>query len=256
MKERLIGAVVLVSVAWLLIPVFLENAPNPDETVSRSIQLPGVEGAQTQVGKRVTIDLRENRPASASAGEQVQQPATLPPPDAPVQALPSDTATVQAAATEDASDAARKVGVENEGEGATTDPSPPVEQALMRDSETPLRAASDVEAQPQPLSEPVSESPSEASVEPAPAQPVAPAPEGGVSLWVVQLGSFSNADNAQRLADRYKAQGLPAFMSRVERDGRSFHRVRIGPVATRTEADEIVLQLTQAGQTARTVAYP
>lgn len=59
-------------------------------------------------------------------------------------------------------------------------------------------------------------------------------PPRAVPAFVVQLGAFSREDNALGLRDRLRDVGLPAF---VESAGAELHRVQLGPVATRDEAE-------------------
>ena len=48
LKERIIGAAVLVFVVVLVVPVFLDGPPGEDEIVSKSVPLPGQEEQKTQ----------------------------------------------------------------------------------------------------------------------------------------------------------------------------------------------------------------
>ncbi|MEL7298090.1 MAG: SPOR domain-containing protein, partial [Pseudomonadota bacterium] len=75
-------------------------------------------------------------------------------------------------------------------------------------------------------------------------------------LWAVQLGSFGDQSNAQKLAASLRSDGLPAFISQVESGGKTLHRVRIGPHASRAESEQVVARLAAAEQTARVVKYP
>ena len=65
--------------------------------------------------------------------------------------------------------------------------------------------------------------------------------EGGLYL---QLGAFSSDHAAQQL--RHQAQGLvqtPVFVSPVTVDARTLHRVRVGPVESHDEAQQLVERL-------------
>ncbi|WP_420550865.1 SPOR domain-containing protein [Litorivicinus lipolyticus] len=70
-----------------------------------------------------------------------------------------------------------------------------------------------------------------------PSAPVAgPMPDA----WGLQVGSFKNADNAQRLADRL----IAADWQGVRLEPKSgFHRVLVGPVRNRADADGLQSQL-------------
>lgn len=82
--------------------------------------------------------------------------------------------------------------------------------------------------------------------EPAKATPApTPAPRaaaGGVG-WVVQLGAFSNAAEANALRDRTRSAGFSAFVEQVPSDHGTLSRVRVGPVASREAAEQLKAQL-------------
>lgn len=57
--------------------------------------------------------------------------------------------------------------------------------------------------------------------------------------WVVQVGSFSSADNADKLVERLRGEQLNAFKEDVTSSGSTIFRVRAGPFAEREEAIRI-----------------
>jgi len=61
--------------------------------------------------------------------------------------------------------------------------------------------------------------------------------------YLVQVASFSSEKKANELAARLQAQKLPVLMDVVERDAGRFHRVRVGPFADRSRAEELVGRL-------------
>jgi cell division septation protein DedD len=84
-----------------------------------------------------------------------------------------------------------------------------------------------------------------AAAPPATASP-AGSGEGGSGVWVVQLGSFAQHANAERLARQVKAQGFRVSVSQ-ESSGRRLYRVRVGPAQDRSAASELATQLQAAG---------
>ncbi len=69
-------------------------------------------------------------------------------------------------------------------------------------------------------------------------------PEISVSgLWAVQIGSFADASNARRHADRARATGV--FVSLEPYNGLT--RVKVGVYSTRVEATEALASLEQQG---------
>lgn len=65
----------------------------------------------------------------------------------------------------------------------------------------------------------------------------------GLSAWIVQLGSFSNEDNAQSLNKRLRQAGYPSFVEPLKKGGKISYRVRVGPEIKRSEADMLLKQL-------------
>ena len=73
---------------------------------------------------------------------------------------------------------------------------------------------------------------------PTPAQPAA----SGTG-FAVQLGAFASATEATKLRDRARAAGMRAFVDSVRTDKGVLSRVRVGPVLTRAEADQLKAQV-------------
>lgn len=65
--------------------------------------------------------------------------------------------------------------------------------------------------------------------------------------WGVQLGSFSNRENANRMVNELIDQGFPAHVSVTSSGGRSMYRVRVGPRPSRASAAELAQTLAAAG---------
>ncbi len=61
-------------------------------------------------------------------------------------------------------------------------------------------------------------------------------PSDPLIRWIVQVGSFSSAANAEKLVASLRLDGLSAYRERVSSSGSSLHRVRIGPFLQREEA--------------------
>jgi len=62
-------------------------------------------------------------------------------------------------------------------------------------------------------------------------------PRVGLSAWVIQVGSFSNRDNAEGLVKKLQAKKFPAFLEQTEVEEKTLFRVRVGP-----EIDEKLAQ--------------
>ena len=76
----------------------------------------------------------------------------------------------------------------------------------------------------------------------------APAEDGARPTLYVQAGAFTDPANAERLrAQLTQARFGPVHIVRETRDGRTFHRVRIGPVGSVEESDRIIAGVARAG---------
>lgn len=90
----------------------------------------------------------------------------------------------------------------------------------------------------------------------APAEPAA-APSEIERGWIVQVGTFTKADNAHKLVADLENGGFGASTTEVETTSGSATRVWIGPYGTRVEAARAKTRVTQrTGSEALIVAYP
>lgn len=92
---------------------------------------------------------------------------------------------------------------------------------------------------PKPAAPPVTTAPAQT---PKPAAP-ASAPAASGTGFAVQVGAFGNATEAGKLRDRLRAAGFTAFTETVNSDKGALTRVRVGPVLSRAEADQLRAQL-------------
>lgn len=92
--------------------------------------------------------------------------------------------------------------------------------------------------------------------------PVPNAPERTVAassytgMWVVQLGAFSNQENAEQLTVDLRRQGFAAFLSQLSTSSGQLHRVRIGPQKDRESAEAMAARLQKAGHTGQVLPHP
>ena len=190
LKERIIGAAVLVIFVVLVVPVFLDGPPESGEIVSERVPLPG----QAAEGETRTVVLARDR----------EEPVPVPQPE-PERQQPAES-------TPKAEPAAR--------------------------------------AEPEPEPEP----------KPAPEKPAkeqsAPAGDSATGMWAVQLGSFGNQQNAERLAADLRKQGFAAFLSQLSTASGELHRVRIGPQKDRDSAEAMAQRLAKAGHKGQVVPHP
>jgi len=64
--------------------------------------------------------------------------------------------------------------------------------------------------------------------------------------YVLQAGSFSAFEDADRMKAQLALQGIPSRIQRVSIDDRTYHRVRIGPIADMDELDDLRKRLREA----------
>jgi DedD protein len=198
LKERLVGAAVLIAIAVWLIPWVLDGPEAPIESGRSSLQLPAAEEPMPMRTQTLRLgDVPESAPATAAA----------PPP-----------------ATEREPVAAAELPSFEDAESAPVAESEP--------DEAPVVAAVRPEPQPEPARAAVA--PPAAAPAPA-ATPPKPAPAAGD--WTVQLGSFGEEANARRVAQRAQTVGHKAEVSPIRSNGRTLYRVRVTPARSRAEAD-------------------
>ena len=129
----------------------------------------------------------------------------------------------------------------------TTPPAPEptviaaAESATERSAGLPAEKKAPPETQPEPREKPAEK----------PAQTAS-----ATGMWAVQLGSFSNRENAERLAADLRGAGYAAFLSQHGTNTGELHRVRIGPQKNRDDAESVAAKLTDAGHKGQVVPHP
>lgn len=236
LKERLIGAAVLVAIAVVVVPWVLDGDGERAGEPVPSLALPVPE--QPLPVQRQTLNLDTDA--------------------APMPPVPADRAAAAAADVGGAANAANASNAPSErpsqaAETAAREPAAQPEAAAPRGERRdaapePARQAA---ATPQPSS---GEAPATrrdaAATPPATNRTAAAAPAGA---FQVQLGSFSEEENARRLVQRVATFGYKAAVSTTKSNGRTMYRVRVGPHATREEASAVASSLSAHGFVAQVV---
>lgn len=89
-----------------------------------------------------------------------------------------------------------------------------------------------------------------------PPEPAIPEPADVEGDWVVQLGSFSSAENASALSEKLRTQGYNAYTVPSQVNGKSITRVFVGPVVDRDGANRLRDELARrSGSKGMVVAY-
>lgn len=249
LKERLIGAAVLVALAVWLIPWVLDGPDQPIPEDAEPLRLPVPSGHVGEVRTEV-IDLSQRRQGDDGNPGASSEPR----PGAGVErrAEPA-TASVTARAAESGSAPSSSPASDSGVEAAAASAAPARSSAAPEPDETVAKAESPTTG-PIPASPTSSSSggdrPATASTTSSDASRTAPAPSGD---WAVQLGSFGDEDNARRLADRVAALGHSPRIMPYRTGGRTMYRVRIGPHPTREAAEAAASALAARGFPAQVV---
>ena len=219
LKERLVGAAVLVAIAVWLIPWVLDGPEDGAETQASSLQLPSAEEPMPMRTQTLKLgDAPEETASAQSAPAEVSLPSR-------------EASAAVPEPTKDASASQR------------------APSAAEPQAETTLAAATGASERPPPATAGTTTAkPAPAAAQPKPEQSKA------VGDWTVQLGSFSDEANAKRLAQRAGTFGYKAEVSSVRSSGKTLYRVRVGPQATRAAADAAASALKAHGVDARVVS--
>jgi lysophospholipase len=127
---------------------------------------------------------------------------------------------------------------------------------LGRPAPAPAKPAAAAEPKAEPKPEPKAEPPAPAAPAAAKAEPAAPAPAASGVGFAVQMGAFASTAEANALRDRLRAAGFSAIVQPVRTDKGTLNRVRVGPVSTRAEADQLKARLASGFGAGMVVPHP
>ena len=74
-------------------------------------------------------------------------------------------------------------------------------------------------------------------------QPVAT--RTGLTSWMVQVGSFSSQDNANKIVEQLRKAGYDTHLETAQVKNRKLYRVRVGPEIDRNNADRIAKEVSK-----------
>lgn len=213
-RRRLVGAVALALLAAVVLPMIMDQEPHP---AIQDIQITIPDRDAAGGPRRAPLAGEAQAPAAAvpvpedeepAAGDKTAAPPTV---EAPARPAPEVAAAPPARA-------------------------PVAPQPVPKEAPAATRA--------EPESRPAAPSADEEARVRAILSGQAVPPRG--ESFVIQVGAFSDAAKAARLADDLKAKGFQAY---IERAG-SVTRVRVGPIAGRAAADAAASRLKAAGHQA------
>lgn len=213
-RQRLVGAVVLLGIGIVGFPLLFETQPRPipvDVTIEipRKDAVPPLAPPPKGGGARVSGQVG----APAADGAATAEPATT---------APAEPAAPASAAVATATDA------------------PPVPPTV---SPRPAK----VEPRPTPAATPGTAAVTTPAAPPATAVVAAPKPEAAAARYVVQVGAFADPGAAQKTRERVERLGLKTYTQVIETGDGLRTRVRVGPFASRDEADKAAARVQSAG---------
>jgi DedD protein len=227
LKERLIGAAVLVALGVWLIPWLLDGRKEQVEleTSSSAVRLPAPDTPLPVRTQTLNVDAAKSEPPASEPHQDAAEPASAP---------PAVTETVVAAA-----------------EPAPVLPAPTQESAAPPKQAAPAKTVADHSTTAHAATAPAAPASKPAA---KPAATAAASPGASAHDWAVQLGSFGTEDNAKKLAQKVNVYGYKPEVSTVRASGRAMYRVRLGPYRSRAEADAAASAVSAHGFSAQVVA--
>ena len=223
-KERMVGAAVLVLAAVIFIPMILAGSA-PERAGD---------------GHATSSQASQTRPSTSTsattAGESRFSSRIVPLGESP---------SARSVEQENAIEKARKRVSENEVETPITAQaakpmrSPPVAASRVPPAVTKKAAGK----KPTTKKATTKKATTKKATTKKPAASKVIATPAGKGAWVVQLGSFSSARNAQALRARLKSKGYKAFVRSSVHGAEAVTRVYVGPDASRDGAQKLVARL-------------
>lgn len=205
LKQRMVGAVVLIALGVIFIPMLLDGGSGEDGERRVELDIPAAPDRDYR-SRRLPLDERDSEEVEESRG-QVDRESESAPLEGPQAAADRDAA----ATDDDQSD--RSTDADSPGDGQS--------------DETAEEDAGEVETAP-PESEPQNADRESDAGEAA---------DKSLGNWFVQVGSFSRESNAGELRDRLREAGYTAFVESSTVEGKTTHRVRVGPEMDRSGAE-------------------
>ena len=213
-RRRLVGAVVLLLIGVVGFPVLFETQPRP-LPMDTPIEAP-----------------RRDSVVSGLTGKDVAPPAARPPPVLP---------ELPAAAGVEEAPAAAAVQV-------ASAPAP------VRVAAAPVAPRSASAVAPAPASTPAPAPAPAASRAAVTAAQLPAAPPAEAGRYVVQAGAYSEAGKLREARAKIEKLGLKTYTQVVDTEQGSRTRVRVGPYATRAEAEAVAAKVKHSGLPAAILA--
>jgi DedD protein len=212
LKQRLVGASVLIALAVVVLPMLLGGRPDNSIAESQKIEVPPPPSETEFETRRYPIG---ETPTPDQAEPETAAPLNLPSPD-------SGQSRREEFTGESRPGVAETVELTDQGPAEVFDP-----------QSEPVVTAPESTPEPEPEPE-ITPQPAAASKSPA---------TSATGRYVVQVASFGSVDNAKRLSTKLQGLGYNVMSDRIESEVGTLSRVRVGPYASEAEAERAVAQL-------------
>ena len=253
LKHRLIGAAVLSALAIIFLPMLIVGRDKNNTAADVPLTMPGAPGGEFQTRELPLVAPTSDVPQAGVLGMDASHPAAPVPATsvaaamganvpAGVQLAPAaSTATAAASSVPPAAPVLKPpaVGV---AVPVAAIPVAATPNAAAPNAAAPTSGAPATGMATPPVAPPLATVPP-SNVATAPSSPIPAANAGG--HYVVSLGTYSNAANAQSLVASLKSSQLPAYAEAVTVAGKQAMRVRIGPFGQRGDAEAARLKAQQ-----------
>ena len=234
-KERLVGASILVVLIVLIVPELLSGPATGPAAPRLPVSAP-------EPVRNVTVDLATSKPPEP---EVEPTPAS----SAPTPGAHGDTANPAsgASAAAGATGSANARGAANPAEAAN--PGTPADTGNDEGG-----AHASLPAPPPVATAPPPAPPLETGSASPTSRTTAGKPASSGHGWAVQLGSFASRANADKLVRQLKAQGFGVYVLSGGSGAAARYRVRVGPLADRNAAAQTAAKLKSSGHIGSLVA--
>ena len=235
-RQRLVGALVLLAVGVIGFPLLFDTQPRP-MAPDMPIDVMRADAGMPAKPALTPAQTTAHTAAAVPAQPPKAMPLNLPPADAGAEATPEPAAaapTVRAAQS-----AVVPVVVPVAGPAAPaaslpkTAPLPPAKASAA--APKPAASAAPVAASAKPVQAP------------ATAAPMAAASGAAAGRFVVQAGAYTDATKLRDARQKVERLGLKTYTQVIDSEAGKRTRVRVGPFATRQEADAVAAKVKATG---------
>ncbi len=253
LKHRLIGAAVLSALAIIFLPMLIVGRDKNNTAADVPLTMPGAPGGEFQTRELPLVAPTSDVPKAGVLGMDASHPAAPVPAtsvaaaigaNVPAGVQPAPMASTATAAASSVPPAAPVVKPPAVGVAVPVAAIPvaAAPNAAAPNAAAPTSVAPANGMATSPAAPPLATVPPP-TVATAPSTPIPAANAGG--HYVVSLGTYSNAANAQSLVASLKSSQLPAYAEAVTVAGKQAMRVRIGPFGQRGDAEATRLKAQQ-----------